>query len=126
MDDRGVTGRIVRTLGIKLGASGARNQIPLGWAVINQKLPELPEMSRVPMAGDHWAKMQQVLALAKEKIEPGDTVRLYRWSLARFPESPAAMEGGSFEDHLRLVSDACDQLQLAGFTVEIETLTEDP
>lgn len=121
-----MTDRIIRTLGIKLGSSGRYHQLPLGWAIIDQKLPDLPKMSRVPMGSDHWAKVQQVVSLAKEKIEPGGNVRLYRWSMARFPESPAAREGGSFEDHLRLISDACDQLQLAGFTVEIETLTEDP
>ncbi len=78
------------------------------------------------MGRDHWAKVQQVVSLAKERIEPGGNVRLYRWSMDRFPESPAAREGGSFEDHLRLISDARDQLQLAGFMVEIETLTVDP
>ena len=121
-----MTGRIIRTLGIKLGASSARHQIPFGWAIIDQKLPELPEMNRIPMSGDHSAKVRQVVSLAKEKIGSGGNIRLYRWSMARFPESPAAREGGSFEDHLRLISSARDQLQLAGFTVEIQTLTEDP
>lgn len=114
-----------RTLGIHLRASGSA-QIGMGWALIEQTPLQIPAMQREPMRGDHWAKVAQAVDLAKKKVEPGGHILLYRWSAARFHESQAAKEGGTWDDHLKLISDVRGHLELAGFRVSIETVTKEP
>lgn len=112
------------TLGLKVGRADAA-KLSVGWALLRQPAPasSLPtDMVREAVfpSQSHAERARTMVDAIKVKADRDTPIKLFRWTPERFPDSPAAAEGATYDEYIRLIFDVSNQLRFAGYLVDFE------